>query len=149
MFPPTGKNNNDLGEVSIDVVFLVGDLQENLNSLHRMVKAIASRLPENQTQIWIETPELIKLWNVPSKVLISSYNNRVFVEDGCLVFRKQNNVHYVFEQHYQIMIVCPKGQLPKVSKLIDDFRRETSSRGVVVATPSEQSGQCTRQYCNS
>lgn len=149
MLSSKGKSYDGFGKVSFDAVFLRGTAEENLNSIYRLVEDITQKLPAKETQIWIENPEFIRLWNIPSNTLISSYNNQVFIEDECLIFRKQNHAHYLFEQHYQITVVCPKDRVQEATKLIDDFCEKVALGGAAIIKPLHQTSQRSRQYCSS
>jgi len=133
------KNYYDVGEISIDIVFLRGASHENLKTLHELVATIIAQQPSRQIQVWIESAEFIRLWNVPDDLLIKPFDDQVFVKDGSMLFRKQNHAHYIFDQHYRIVVVCPKQQLKEASKIIDSFREKEAVRSGIIVIPTKQS----------
>lgn len=139
MISTSEKNEHDVEEISLDIIFLRGASQENLKTLHKLVATIIAQRPSRQMQVWIENTKFIRLWKVPDDLLIKPFGNQVFVKDGCMFFRKQNYVHYIFDQHYRIVVVCPKQQLREVTGIINSFREKEALRSRIIVTPTEQS----------
>jgi hypothetical protein len=132
------KNEHNVVAISVDIVFLRGASQENLKILHKLIAAILSQL-SNRVQVWIENAEFLRLWKVPDDLLIKSFDDKVFVKDGWMFFRKQNLAQYIFNQHYQIVICCPKRQSKLVTSTINRFRQEESTRTGIIITANGQS----------
>ena len=132
------KNEHDLEETSIDILFLRGDQKENMRTIHELVDKIVGLQPSRYLQVWIENPEFIRLFNVPDDLLVKSFNDQVFVKDGCLFFRKQPHSNYIYNQHYRIVIVCPRQQIREVSRMVSDFREKKASKSGIVVTSIQQ-----------